>query len=169
MIAKISTGADPVGLARYLMGPGRETPHTYRDERKRLHEGGQVIGGTVTAGADRMRWARDLERSASANTQVTKPVWHCSLRAAPTDRRLTDAEWADIGQDVAEHMGYGEHPWAMVRHDDDHVHIVVSRVDFEGMTWKNSHDRWKVVEAMRAVEQRYELTEVASPARRSGR
>lgn len=165
MIAKITTGADPMGLARYLMGPGRETPHTYRDGRGRLFEGGQVIGGTVTAGADRMRWARDLERAASANTQVAKPVWHCSLRAAPGDRRLTDAEWADIGQDVAEHMGYGEHPWAMVRHDDDHVHIVVSRVDFEGVTWKNSHDRWRVVEAMRAVEQRYGLTEVASPAR----
>ncbi|BDB63556.1 MULTISPECIES: relaxase/mobilization nuclease domain-containing protein [unclassified Rhodococcus (in: high G+C Gram-positive bacteria)] len=170
MIAKISTGADPKGLAAYLHGPGKETPHTYRDEAGRLFTGGQVIAGTVQVTArNPQRWGRDFERAAKTNARVSKPIWHCSLRCAPGDRRLTDAEFADIAQLVAERMGYETHPWVAVRHDDDHIHLALCRVDFEGRTWKNRHDRWRVVEVMREVEQRFGLVRVPVPARGQGR
>lgn len=170
MIAKISTGSDPKGLAAYLHGPGKATPHSYRNEAGRLIEGGTVIGGSVqVTGKNPQRWGRDFERAAATNARVGKSVWHCSLRCAPGDRRLTDTEFADIAQTVAERMGFENHPWVAVRHDDDHIHIAVSRVDFQGVTWKNSHDRWKVVEVMREVERAHGLTEVASPERARGR
>lgn len=170
MIAKISTGSDPKGLAAYLHGPGKATPHSYRNEAGRLIAGGTVIAGSVQVTAKNpQRWGRDFERAAATNVRVGKPVWHCSLRCAPGDRRLTDPEFADIAQTVAERMGFAEHPWVAVRHDDDHIHIAVSRVDFQGVTWKNSNDRWKVVEVMREVERQHGLTEVAAPQRSRGR
>ncbi|MFZ2530017.1 MAG: relaxase/mobilization nuclease domain-containing protein [Rhodococcus sp. (in: high G+C Gram-positive bacteria)] len=166
MIAKISTGSDPKGLARYLHGPGKATPHTYRNEAGRLIAGGTVIAGSVQVTAKNpTRWGRDFERAAATNARVGKPVWHCSLRCAPGDRRLTDTEFADIAQTVAERMGFENHPWVAVRHDDDHIHIAVSRVDFQGVTWKNSNDRWKVVEVMREVERTHGLEVVDSPER----
>lgn len=170
MIAKISTGSDPKGLAAYLHGPGKATPHSYRNEAGRLIVGGTVICGTVpVTGKNQLRWGRDFERAAKSNVRVKKSVWHCSLRCAPGDRTLTDVEFSDIAQTVAERMGFENHPWVAVRHDEDHIHIAVSRVDFEGSTWKNSHDRWKVVEVMREVEQRHRLIQVASPERARGR
>ncbi|NKW34916.1 relaxase/mobilization nuclease domain-containing protein [Rhodococcus hoagii] len=170
MIAKISTGSDPKGLAAYLHGPGKATPHSYRNEAGRLIAGGTVIAGSVQVTAKNpTRWGRDFERASATNARVGKPVWHCSLRCAPGDRRLTDTEFADIAQTVAERMGFESHPWVAVRHDDDHIHIAVSRVDFQGVTWKNSNDRWKVVEVMREVERQHGLTEVARPERARGR
>ncbi|WP_072713751.1 relaxase/mobilization nuclease domain-containing protein [Rhodococcus rhodnii] len=170
MIAKISTGSDPKGLAAYLHGPGKATPHSYRTEAGRLIAGGTVIAGSVQVTAKNpTRWGRDFERAAATNARVGKPVWHCSLRCAPGDRRLTDTEFADIAQTVAERMGFESHPWVAVRHDDDHIHLAVSRVDFQGVTWKNSNDRWKVVEVMREVERAHGLIEVASPERARGR
>ena len=45
----------------------------------------------------------------------------------------------------------------MVRHGDDHVHLVVSRVDFEGQLWSRSHDRRKAQNAASALEDAYGL------------
>ena len=40
-----------------------------------------------------------------------RPVWHCSMRAAPEDRMLSDDEWAAIAHDVMHGTGlssYGQ-------------------------------------------------------------
>ncbi len=105
-------------------------------------------------------WAKDFQVAHSLRPGVTKNVWHCSLRAAPTDRRLSDAEWTQIGHRMAAGMGYAEHPWVLVRHADDHVHIAVSRVSHEGAVWKGSHDRYAVRPIMREVEARHGLVQV---------
>jgi len=105
-------------------------------------------------------WAKDFQVAHSLLPGVTKNVWHCSLRAAPTDRMLSDAEWTQIAHRMAQQMGYAEHPWVLVRHADDHVHIAVSRVSHEGAVWKGSHDRYAVRPIMREVEIRHGLLQV---------
>src|ERR1700730_14880576 len=35
-----------------------------------------------------------------------KPVWHCSVRAAPGDRVLSDAEWGRVAASVVERTGF---------------------------------------------------------------
>lgn len=37
-----------------------------------------------------------------------RPVWHCLLSAAPTDRALSDAEWGDIAMDVMLRTGLSD-------------------------------------------------------------
>jgi len=163
VIAKITRGSSARGLAAYLHGPGRANEHAWRDEKTgRVRAGGRVIGGTV-AGADKTSgrtWAREFEQAHRMNYAVAKQVWHCSLRAAASDRRLSDAEWARAGQLLAAHLGYGEHPWVMVRHAEDHVHIAVSRVNHLGAVWKGSHDWHKVRPVMREIERVFGLAAV---------
>jgi len=162
MIAKITRGGSARGLAEYLHGPGRAQEHSWRTEKGVTFAGGRVIAGTVPLAdpAKGKGWAKDFQVAHSLRPSVTKNVWHCSLRAAPTDRRLSDAEWTQIGHRMAAGMGYAEHPWVLVRHADDHVHIAVSRVSHEGAVWKGSHDRYAVRPIMREVEARHGLVQV---------
>lgn len=109
-------------------------------------------------------WAGELRKALNTRPEIKNPVWHASLRNTNADRTLTNEEWADAGQSFAEDMGYTEHPWVMVRHGDDHVHIVVSRVDDVGEVWHARNDRRAAQTSCSKLEKAYGL-EVA-PRRR---
>ena len=156
MIAKITRGARSGDIAAYLHGPGKANEHRYDRE-----SGGAVIGGNLGREGDRdgKRWAQDLRAAASMREDIKNPIWHTSLRSAPGDRRLSDAEWADAGQQMAEKMGYAEHPWVMVRHGDDHVHIVTSRVSETGDVWHARQDYRQAQRAATDIEKEYGLSQ----------
>jgi hypothetical protein len=173
VIAKITRGADAAGLARYLHGPGRANEHVYvRDGR--TFSGGLVIGGTVPVVDDRdgSGWARAFKLAHAQRPRVQKNVWQCSLRAHAEDRRLSDGEWNQVVDRLAERLGFTEHPYVVVRHADDHVHVAVSRVADDGKVWKGAHDFRAVRPVMREAEQRYGLTVVPdrqqAPAPKTG-
>ena len=142
MIAKITNGTRVGDIAAYLHGPGRANEHRF-EVAGRAYSGGRVIGGNLgyEGHTEPDQWVKLMRQALNKRPEAKKPVWQCSLRNTAGDRRLTDAEWADAGQSFAESMGFEGHPWVMVRHGDDHVHLVVSRVDFEGQLWSRSHDR----------------------------
>jgi hypothetical protein len=156
VIAKITRGARSGDIAAYLHGPGKANEHRYDRE-----SGGAVIGGNLGREGDRdgKRWAQDLRAAASTREDIKNPIWHTSLRSAPGDRKLSDAEWADAGQQMAEKMGYSEHPWVMVRHGDDHVHIVTSRVSETGDVWHARQDYRQAQRAATDIEKEYGLTQ----------
>lgn len=161
MIAKITRGSTAGGLAAYLHGPGRANEHAY-DGRL----GGAVIGGTL--GADGARdgrgWATDMQSAIDARPEIKGPVWHMSLRCAPGDPTLSDAQWRDAAQTMGERMGWAAQPWVMVRHGADHVHIVVSRVGWDRSLWHARNDRRMAQEARQVVERDLGLTR--APVRR---
>lgn len=173
MIAKITRGSDAAGLARYLHGPGRANEHVYvRDGR--TFSGGLVIGGTVPVVDERdgSGWARAFKLAHAQRPRVRKNVWQCSLRTHADDRRLSDDEWNQVVDRLAERLGFAEHPYVVVRHADDHVHVAVSRVADDGKVWKGAHDFRAVRPVMREAEQRYGLTVVPdhqqAPAPKTG-
>lgn len=158
MIAKITRGFRVGDLAAYLHGPGKANEHTYtRDAR--TFSGGVVIGGNLGREGDTngTGWAQDVRAAAGTRPEIVKPVWQVSLRVAPGDRRLSDQEWADAGQTFAERMGFAEHPWVMVRHGEDHVHIVTSRVSEVGQVWHARQDYRHAQRAATQLEQEYGL------------
>lgn len=165
MIAKITRAKDAAALARVLHGPGATRGHEYHDERGAVVAGGKVIAGTVPCldPFSGKRWARAFEFARVVRPRVVRNVWHCSLWCAPADRRLTDLEWAVIGQVLAERLGYGEHPWVMVRNAADHVHVAVSRVSYVGDVWLGSYDYFAAGAAMRYIEATWGLTPVSAP------
>jgi hypothetical protein len=158
VIAKITRGSRPGDIAAYLHGPGKANEHQFTKDYMR-QRGGVVIGGNLgrEGETDGTRWAQDLRAAAHTREDITKPIWQVSLRCAPGDRKLSDQEWADAGQQFAEQMGYANNPWVMVRHGDDHVHIVTSRVSETGEVWHARHDFRNAQRAATQLEKDYNL------------
>jgi len=158
MIAKITRGTRAGDIAAYLHGPGKTAMHTYRDRDGVEQVGGIVIGGTLALRGDTTgRWAAELREAAASRPEISKPIWQVSLRCAPEDRALTDAEWRDAATVFMTRMGLEERPWVVVRHADDHVHLVASRVSDTGQVWHGRQDYRQAQSACAELEQAYGL------------
>ena len=178
MIGKISTprGEHVQPLLYYLYGPGRHEEHT---------DPHIVAGWRHPASLEpplRPDGTRDFTKltglllqpqAALGKRAYARPVWHCSMRAAPEDRMLSDDEWAAIAHDVMHRTGlspYGQEDqavrWVAVRHGDDHIHIVAMLARQDGGKPSLSWERVKVRAACLAAEQRYGLRSTA-PADRT--
>ena len=181
MIGKISTPrGEHVGpLLYYLFGPGRHQEHTDP----------HIVAG--------WRHPADLEpplqpdgkrdftklvglllqpQAALGKRAYARPVWHCSMRAAPEDRILSDDEWATIAHDVMHRTGlspYGQDDeavrWVAVRHGDDHIHLVAMLARQDGGKPSLSWERYKLRAACLAAEQRYGLRSTAPADRTAAR
>lgn len=158
MIAKITRGTRAGDIAAYLHGPGKTAMHTYRDRDGAEQVGGIVIGGTLAMRGDTTgRWAAELREAAASRPDITKPIWQVSLRCAPEDRALTDAEWRDAATAFMTRMGLEDRPWVVVRHADDHVHLVASRVSDTGQVWHGRQDYRQAQTACAELEEAYGL------------
>ena len=181
MIGKISTprGEHVQPLLYYLFGPGRQEEHT---------DPHIVAGWRHPADLEpplRPDGKRDFTKLAGLLLQpqaalgkraYARPVWHCSMRAAPEDRMLSDDEWAAIAHDVMDRTGlspYGQEDeavrWVAVRHGDDHIHIVAMLARQDGGKPTLSWERVKVRAACLAAEQRYGLRSTAPADRTAAR
>jgi hypothetical protein len=166
MIAKITRGERAGDIAAYLHGPGKANEHEYTIGHVRS-SGGIVIGGNLgrEGHTDGASWAADLREAVGTRPDISKPIWQVSLRTAPGDRRLSDQQWQDAATIMAERMGYEEHPWVMVRHGEDHVHIVVSRVSDTAQVWHARQDFRAAQSAATALERHFDL--IQSPRQKA--
>jgi hypothetical protein len=93
-------------------------------------------------------------------------VWHCSMRTHPSDRWLSDAQWAHIGAQVMAQVGLAPNGdpravrWVAIRHGPDHIHIVATLVRQDRRTAWGRNDRWLTQAACRDLEERYGLYRV---------
>ena len=181
MIGKISTprGEHVQPLLYYLFGPGRREEHT---------DPHLVAGWRHPADLEpplRADGKRDFTKlvglllqpqAALGKRAYPRPVWHCAMRAAPEDRMLSDDEWAAIAHDVMDRTGlspYGQEDeavrWVVVRHGEDHIHIVAMLARQDGGKPSVSWERYKVRAACLAAEQRYGLRSTAPADRTAAR
>ncbi len=180
MIGKVTRGRDLGGLLRYLYGPGRANEHT------RPHLVASWRGDDVPSLADLEPACRagrpdvaDLTARLLLPVQLhpdaDRPVWQCSMRTAPGDRTLTDAEWASIARDVVHRTGFAPHGddaacrWIAVRHADDHIHIAVVLARMDGHPVEVFRDWPKVHAAARVAERRLGLRIITTPSRTASR
>ena len=173
MIGKISTprGEHVEPLLYYLFGPGRHEEHTdphivagWRHPASlepALRPDGKRDFATLTG-------LLKQPQAALGERGYPRPVWHCSMRAAPGDRMLSDDEWAAIAHEVMHRTGlspYGQEDqavrWIAVRHGDDHIHLVAMLARQDGGKPSLSWERYKVRAACLAAEQRYGLRSTA--------
>ena len=93
-----------------------------------------------------------------------KATYHLAISAAPTDRLLTDAEWAEVAEHYVDRLGLAKRGddsavrWVAVRHADNHVHVVATLVRQDGRRVFPHHDFYRAREASLEVERRYGLT-----------
>jgi hypothetical protein len=181
VIGKISTprGERVEPLLYYLYGPGRREEHTDP----------HIVGGwrhpAELEPPLREDGRRDFRRlfgllnqphAAMGTWGFARPVWHCSMRAAPGDKTLSDDEWAQIACDVMHRTGlapFGEEDdavrWVAIRHGDDHIHLVAMLARQDGRRPRLSNERYRVRDACLAAEQRYGLRSTAPGDRTAAR
>ena len=178
MIGKVIRGTDVRGLLYYLYGPGRANEHI--DPRL-------VAGFGDPAELEPERRAdgtRDIRRlvmllaqplAALVGPGYDKPVWHCAVRAAPGDRVLSDAEWAQVAALIMDRTGLaaaedvGGVRWVAVRHAGDHVHLVATLARQDGARPRIWNDFYRVREACQAAEQQLGLVRTAPADRTAAR
>ena len=177
----MTRGAKVGGLLRYLYGPGKANEHT---DPHLVAAWDDTLAEPAHLGGDRYdvkAMAALLEAPVRALGALAddRPVWHCSLRTAPGDRTLTDAEWARVARDALEAVGLarpgddGGCRYVVVRHAPDHVHLVATLARQDGNRPKLWRDFRQVREACRSAEQRLGLrgtapadqTAASAPAR----
>ena len=147
---KIQRGSGFRGCAEYLLD----------------HDGGRVIGGNMD-GLTARALAAEFGVARRQRLDIQKPVWHNSLRLPADERVLVDDEkWQEIADDYMRGMGFSEeHPRVYVLHEPGHIHILASRVGFDGSVFLGRNENLKSTALIQRLEQVHGLTVTKGPKR----
>jgi len=166
VIGKVLRGENVAKLIWYLYGHGKHEEHADPHIVAGWREPGELEPLCRTGGRDFRRLTGLLRQphAALGERGFAEPVWHCPVRAAPDDKMLADAEWAQIAADIMHATGLAPRGqedeavrWVAVRHGDDHIHIVAMLARQDGTRPRFWNDYYHVGEACRAAEERLGL------------
>ena len=152
MIPRISRGRSAYGALSYDHGPGRV------DEHRNAHK----VAGNVAGRSWKQRSVVIDEHVRRLHPKLTNPIIRTSLRVAPEDRPLNDREWRSIATEYVQRMGFGAAPWEAVRHADDHIHLTMSRVNWDGTVVDQWRDKTRAQSVVRDIEHRHDLLDASS-------
>ncbi|MFD7737697.1 hypothetical protein [Streptomyces sp. MJM8645] len=168
MIPKIRTGTDRAfPLIDYLFGPGKHEEHT----DQHLVASWNNFAPDPGPNPQRHQVAKlanqlDQPVKALGKQAPANKIWHCSLRTAPGDRHLDDAEWATIARRIVHATGIAPEGdttacrWVAVRHAPDHIHIAATLVRQDGRLAALSYDKRKAQAEARLIEKEYGLRQL---------
>jgi relaxase-like protein len=167
----LKRGQRVYGLLWYLYSPGKECVHSNPH---------LVAGWRHPAGLEpplRDNGKRDFRRLTGLLEQPlallddqapAKPVWHCTVRAAPGDPDLGDGAWMRIAAEIMHRTGLSrcgeEHlgvRWVAVHHGENHIHIAATLARQDGRRARPDNDWYRIGEALRDLEAEYGLQVVA--------
>ncbi|NEC43483.1 mobilization protein [Streptomyces sp. SID8016] len=165
MPKKAESGETTADLLAYLFGPGNHEEHTDPHLVAAWTPGLPCPARTP----DRMTLSDlalllDAPVEALRGPKPAEHVWHVSVRNEPTDRTLSDAEWATVAAEMVAAAGIAPHGdthacrWVAVRHADDHIHIVATLARQDGRHPRIRGDIPRMHTAARAFETAWNLT-----------
>ncbi|MFJ9086902.1 relaxase/mobilization nuclease domain-containing protein [Streptomyces sp. NPDC102384] len=170
MIAKITGGKETGGLLRYLYDPrkkGHNDPHLVASWDGFAPDPGRTTDDPDTT---RKQLVADLDLHVKQAERLGRAperhMWHCSIRAATTDRHLTDDDWADIARRVVAATGIAPAGdpdgcrWVAVRHADDHIHIAATTVRADLRPARHWNDYLTADRELAKIEEEYGLFQV---------
>ncbi len=166
MIAKVIRGTCVQRPLAYLYGPGKANEHTDPHLVAGFGDPQQLEPDRRADGSPDLRRLAGLflqPLAALNGSSYSKPVWHCAVRAAPDDRMLSDAEWAEVAAGIMQRTGLAPDSdylgvrWVAVRHAPDHIHIVATLARQDRDRPKIWNDFYRVREACHAAERRFGL------------
>ncbi|MCD9875276.1 relaxase/mobilization nuclease domain-containing protein [Streptomyces guryensis] len=171
MIANIvKPGNNTHGVLAYLFDKGRANEHTDQHIVASWDDFIADPGPYDSPGhkerLGQLTKALDLRVKQAGDKAPEGHVWHCSVRAAPEDRILTDAEWAAIAQRMVDATGIAPEGdpdgcrWVAVRHADDHIHIVATKVRGDLRPPRNWNDYHRAMAELTQVEKDFGLTQI---------
>src|ERR1039457_1385025 len=136
MIDKVTRGTNAGRMLYYLYGPGKANEHTDPHLVAGFGDPAELEPERRPGGSRDLRHLAGLlaqPLAALNGTSYRKPVWHCSLRAAPEDRLLSDAEWARVAAAVMDRTGLAPEGdelgvrWVGIGRAPEPIHLVGSR------------------------------------------
>ncbi|MFD5034985.1 relaxase/mobilization nuclease domain-containing protein [Streptomyces sp. NPDC058405] len=170
MIAKISSGKSTAGLIRYLFDTKRAKDHVDPHLVGSWDGFAPDPGRAEDSDAVRKLLVADLDlhvkQAGRLGRAPEKHVWHCSVRAAESDRILTDEEWAGVARRVVHATGIAPEGdpdgcrWVAVRHAPNHIHIAATTVRADLRTARHWNDYLTADRELAAVEKEYGLHQV---------
>ncbi|MHC3449566.1 relaxase/mobilization nuclease domain-containing protein [Streptomyces prasinus] len=168
MIPRIhQQGSNTLGLLHYLYGRGTHEEHIDP------HLVASFDGMAPDPGRDPSVTKKDLQRLLdqplsllAADQRPDQHVWHCSVRAAPDDPILSDEQWAGIARRMVAATGIDPGDgagcrWAVVRHADDHIHIIATLVREDGRRPDHYRSGKRAQAECRLIEKELGLHQVA--------
>jgi hypothetical protein len=161
-------GTSVAKLLYYLFGPGKHKEHTNPRLVAAWEGAGDLAALQPPRGPDgkhNLKQLIDLLQQPvhAGRHPPAKWVWHCSVRNHPTDRILSDQQWAHIAGEIMAAVGLAPHSdlnavrWVAVRHDDEGIHLVATLVRQDGRTVWPINDYPRSQAAARDLEVRYNL------------
>ncbi len=167
MIPKIRYGTrSTYGLVRYLFGAGKRDEHTDQHVVASWNDYAPDPGRNPQHTIAQLAGQLDQPVKALGDRAPEKTFWHCSVRADPGDRRLEDADWADIARRIVRAVGIAPEGdtaacrWVAVRHAQDHIHIAATLVRQDGRRADLKFDKRKAQAEARQIEKDYGLRQL---------
>jgi len=156
MILKKIPCLDPVAMAGYIFGPGR----------RKVPDRAEYVGGTLL-GRDPPTLSHELLALRNLRPEVARPFIHVAISLHVEDRRLSEVEVIQMGEELARVMDV--EAWVLVSHSDTdhpHWHWVASRIGFGGRLTREHLRDYRLFECFgRNCERWFALKEVSSPVR----
>ena len=178
MIGKVLRGTDARRLLYYLYGPGKANEHTDPHLVAGFGDPAELEPGRRPDGSRDFRRLTGLlaqPLAALNGSNYREPVWHCAVRAAPEDRLLSDAEWAQVAAAIMDRTGLAPAGddlavrWVAVRHAPDHIHLVATLARQDRIRPKVWNDYFRVREACQDAERQFGLRCTAPADRTAAR
>jgi hypothetical protein len=112
--------------------------------------------------------AAEMKGVESLNPRCNDAVLHYEL-AWPPGERPSRVEWVDSALYTLNQLGFKEHQYVLVAHDDKkhfHIHVMVNRVHPETYKAHNPYRDWITLDAAaRSLEAKYGWSHTAGPTR----
>ena len=145
-MAKIVKGSDFKGVVDYILDKGKGT---------------QVVAYDGLFMENKETIAMSFNAQSQMNNKVTKPVGHIALSFSKKDEpRLTNRVMAGIALEYMERMGIRYTQFFIARHFDKehpHVHIAFNRIDNNGNTISDRHERLRSTRICKELTMKYGL------------
>jgi len=163
MIAKVQPSRQHASsfkrLCKYL------TTERDADTGELLSRGDAVLSDNL-AGLDTV--AIQMEGIAFLNPRCKDALCHYEL-SWPPGEHPTQPQWTDCALHTLRELGYQDHQYMVVAHDDKkhfHIHIMVNKVHPETFKAHTPYRNWLTLDAaMRVLEAKYGWTHTAGPTR----
>ncbi|GAA1991979.1 relaxase/mobilization nuclease domain-containing protein [Kitasatospora viridis] len=175
MITTARSGRNTLKALEYLYGPGRRNEHTDPHLVASWDGFAPDPGRDGEATLAQLRDALDLH-VVRYGRPIKQHVYHRMVRADPTDRNLTDQEWADIARRTVAAAGIAPDGdpdgcrWVAVHHGDNHIHILATVVRADLTQARLRGDQYRAEAELTTIERGYglkDLSDTRTPAYRA--
>ena len=178
---KITKGSSFARVIDYDMGQGNNRKDQAKIKQLLATKDEGIIKGfsqgqrarllaTNVAGDTPAELAAEFKRVAAQKPGIKEPVHKVSINLKSSEH-LETRQWIEVGHSYLQEMRFGDSPFLIAQHrekDHEHIHIVASRVDYNGKVVSDAFEQKRARIWAQSVEERYNLSLTPERAEEKG-